>query len=158
MLSGRAYQLTLPRKRMAAGALFLDDAQGILIVKPTYRDRWLIPGGVVEEGESPAAACAREVREELGLDVCLGRLLCLEYQSPTEDRTESLQFVFHGGVLAADQIAAIVVARDELSEYEFAQQEEAVLKLVPRLATRVCLALSALERGVTIYAENGVEV
>lgn len=158
VLSGRAYQLTLPRKRMAAGVLFLDQAQRILIVKPTYRDRWLIPGGVVEEDESPAAAGVREVREELGLDINLGRLLCLDYQSSTEERTESLQFVFYGGVLVADQMAQVVIPRDELSAYEFASQEVAASKLIPRLATRIHLALSALDRGVTVYAEDGVEL
>jgi acetyl-CoA carboxylase carboxyl transferase subunit beta len=33
------------------------------------RGRWTVPGGRLEEGESPAAAAVREVREETGLDV-----------------------------------------------------------------------------------------
>jgi hypothetical protein len=38
---------------MAAGALFFNHRDEILILKPTYRDDWLIPGGVVELDESP---------------------------------------------------------------------------------------------------------
>jgi mutator protein MutT len=35
---------------------------------------WEFPGGKCEPGESPAAATARECREEAGLDVSVGRL------------------------------------------------------------------------------------
>jgi mutator protein MutT len=35
---------------------------------------WEFPGGKCEPGESPAAAARRECREEIGLDVTVGRL------------------------------------------------------------------------------------
>ena len=70
----------LPKKRMAAGALFLNERQEILIVKPAYREFWLLPGGVIEDGESPRQACMREIREELGLEVWVEKLLCVDYK------------------------------------------------------------------------------
>ena len=51
---------------VAAGALFRDAGGRVLLVKPHYKAGWEIPGGMVEPGETPSEACAREVTEELG--------------------------------------------------------------------------------------------
>ena len=48
------------------GALVADDDR-ILLVRES--DTWLLPGGRLEPGESPAAGAVREVREETGVDV-----------------------------------------------------------------------------------------
>ena len=37
-----------PGKRMGAGALVRDTHGRVLIVEPTYKDRWEVPGGAVE--------------------------------------------------------------------------------------------------------------
>ncbi|MFL5627283.1 MAG: NUDIX domain-containing protein, partial [Ktedonobacteraceae bacterium] len=55
----------MSKKRMAVSAFFLDKQGNILIVKPTYRSDWLLPGGIVEKDESPRQACVREIKEEL---------------------------------------------------------------------------------------------
>lgn len=34
-----------------------------------YEGAWVLPGGIVEQGETAATACRREVREEVGLAV-----------------------------------------------------------------------------------------
>jgi 8-oxo-dGTP pyrophosphatase MutT (NUDIX family) len=40
----------------------------------------------VEEGESPPAACRREILEELGIDVTPDRLLAIDYRMPVRRR------------------------------------------------------------------------
>ncbi len=70
---------TFPSKRIAAAALIRDADDRFLLVEPVYKPTWLLPGGVVEQDEDPAAACAREVREELGLDLTPGRLLVVDW-------------------------------------------------------------------------------
>jgi 8-oxo-dGTP pyrophosphatase MutT (NUDIX family) len=44
------------------------DADRVLLVRNRWSDGWIPPGGSVEPGEDPAAAAAREVREETGVD------------------------------------------------------------------------------------------
>jgi 8-oxo-dGTP diphosphatase len=142
---------------MAAGVALLDDERRILIVKPTYRPTWLVPGGVVEEHESPRAACRREVREELGLDVEIGRLLCVEYGSAARSDGDYLHCVFFGGILSPAQLQAIALDSTEIEEFRLVRPDEALAKLDERLAARIALALSALGRDGAIYAEDGAE-
>ena len=47
----------------------------ILLMQRSDNGHWGLPGGYVEPGESVAEACAREVQEETGWTVAVGRLL-----------------------------------------------------------------------------------
>jgi 8-oxo-dGTP diphosphatase len=59
-----------------SAAFIFDDVGRILVVKENYdRFRWSLPGGAIEAGESPEAACVREVREETGVDVRIDHLV-----------------------------------------------------------------------------------
>lgn len=93
------YYESLPSKRIGAGLVCRDAVDRILLVQPTYKSTWDLPGGVVEAGESPAACAAREVREELGLDLAVGRLLVVDWLPARPPKTEGLMLQFDGGVL-----------------------------------------------------------
>ncbi|MCX6048155.1 MAG: NUDIX hydrolase [Chloroflexi bacterium] len=150
----KAWQETLPKKRMGAGALFLDEQNRVLLVNPTYKPQWEIPGGIVEQDESPRAACIREVKEELGLVRSLERLLCVNYLTGTDQRTEALMFIFWGGVLTANEIAMIRLPTAELSEYRFVTVDEALRLLTPTLGDRVRRSLAILPTNSTLYLET----
>lgn len=50
----------------------------ILLIKRRFepnKGRWSLPGGLVERGEKVEEAALREVKEELGIDVTLERLM-----------------------------------------------------------------------------------
>ena len=143
-----------PMKRMGAGVLFRDGQGRVLLVEPTYKESWEIPGGSVEADESPRAACVREVEEELGLRRGVGRLLCMEWQGPEPDRSESLMFIYDGGVLS--DASGIRLPSDELVSFRFVDPEELDALMVQRLARRVRAALSALADHTVAELEDGM--
>jgi len=149
----------VPGKRMAAAVLLYDGAGRILIVKPAYRPEWLLPGGSVEENESPHAACGRELLEELGLRRPVGRPLCVEWQAARPPaRPEYVKWIFDGGQLGPDELAAVAPLAGEIAGFRMCDPEEAAALLAPRIRARVIHALSALERGGTAYLEDGALV
>jgi 8-oxo-dGTP pyrophosphatase MutT (NUDIX family) len=54
------------------GVVFRDDRA---ILLRNERDEWELPGGKLEPDEEPEVCCAREIREELALEVQVDRLL-----------------------------------------------------------------------------------
>jgi ADP-ribose pyrophosphatase YjhB (NUDIX family) len=148
------YYASLPRKAMSAGALIRDQAQRILLVEPTYKDVWEIPGGIVEADEAPLRACIRELREELGITRAAMRLLCVDYARAAAPKPEMLAFVFDGGVLSASEIANIALPEAELRSYRFVTPEELVGLMAQRTERRALAALRQLERPGAVYLED----
>jgi 8-oxo-dGTP diphosphatase len=140
----------LPGVVVAAGALITDPGGRVLVVKPNYRDRWTIPGGICEFGEPPQVGCAREVREELGLPLRIGRLLAIDWAQPFgDDERPIMHFVFDGGEL--EDGAGIVVQAAELDGYEFVAVPDLPGYLPSFVLRRVEGALHGREAGGTIY-------
>ncbi len=137
----------LPRKRVAAGALFLDAEQRILLVNPTYKPQWEIPGGIVEANEAPLQGCRREVLEELGLTIAPTLLLSVGYLSTRGERGDALRFLFWGGQLDQSTIEKIRLPAVELSEYRFCTLAEAGALVRPALHAQITQALALLQLG-----------
>jgi 8-oxo-dGTP pyrophosphatase MutT (NUDIX family) len=64
-------------RRRTARVLVFDGVGRVLLIRCVAMRRdgefafWLTPGGEIEEGETPAEAAVRELREELGLEVAV---------------------------------------------------------------------------------------
>ncbi|MGO9219918.1 MAG: NUDIX domain-containing protein [Streptosporangiaceae bacterium] len=143
----------LPAIPASAGALIFDRAGRLLILKPVYKSGWTIPGGVMEaDGETPWAACRREVREECGLTVHRGRLACVDFRPPRRGKPGGLRFLFDCGTLPEEELAAIVLQPEEISKYLLEPPRGALELLRKPIRRRVH---AALQPGGPHYLEKG---
>ncbi|MFJ6675102.1 NUDIX hydrolase [Actinosynnema sp. NPDC091369] len=60
-----------------AGCVIKDDRGRVLLLHRNTPDlqQWEIPGGKLDPGEDPASTARRELREEMGVEVAVGRNL-----------------------------------------------------------------------------------
>lgn len=81
--------------KATGSAAVIQDAHGnVLLVRRAYPPHdWILPGGIGEQGESPADTVRREVEEEIGLTVRIAALVGVYYQ-PDHRAGEFIHFVF----------------------------------------------------------------
>jgi 8-oxo-dGTP pyrophosphatase MutT (NUDIX family) len=149
-------EFVIPRIPASAGALIADGEGRILILKPTYKSGWTIPGGQIEEnGESPWEGCRREVLEETGLTVTSGRLACVDFLRPRARRPGGLRFLFDCGSVGGDQKDRIVLQAEEIQGHRWVDADEAARRLSGPVGRRVGRVLAATG---PLYLEEGIPV
>ncbi|MFJ9843051.1 NUDIX domain-containing protein [Kitasatospora sp. NPDC101155] len=151
-MTNSQFHEVVAQPRSAAGVLRRDDRA--LLVKPTYKPGWEIPGGYLHAGETPSEGAAREVKEELGITPPIGRLLVADW-APHPTEGDKLLFVFDGGILPLNQLDRIAVDQVEISEHAFHSRDQLDSLLIPRLARRVHAACAARAHTGTVYLEHG---
>jgi 8-oxo-dGTP pyrophosphatase MutT (NUDIX family) len=121
-------QLLLP----CVTVLPLDESGRVLLAwQAGHTDGWGTVGGAVDPGESPAEAAVREAREEIGVDVRLGRLVDVlggpdyEVTYPNGDRAAYVTAVYEASIV--DGVPA--PADGELSDVAWFTREE--LRTIP---------------------------
>lgn len=143
----------IPRVPASAGALVFDGEGRLLILHPTYKPGWTIPGGQMEaDGESPWDACRREVLEETGLTVEHGRLVCVDFLRPRPRKPGGMRFLFDCGVLPDEQLAGITLQAEELDDHRLVDLVVAEGLLSGPLRRRVRAVKAA---SGCIYLEDG---
>jgi 8-oxo-dGTP diphosphatase len=146
----------IPAIPASAGALVFDKKGRLLILKPTYKSGWTIPGGVMEaDGESPWEACKREVREECGVIVQTGRLACVDFRRPRPGRPGGIRYLFDCGRLDGAALRGIELQPDEISEHRIVKPGKALTLLRGPIRRRVRGAFDAIANGCSVYLEDG---
>jgi ADP-ribose pyrophosphatase YjhB (NUDIX family) len=145
---------SLPTKRAIAQGVLRDAAGRVLLCELTYKAEWDLPGGVVDPLESPAQCVAREVREELGVDVEVRSLLAVNWLPPWRGWADATVFVFDLGVADADLLARSILQRREIRAIHFAAEEEWEPRVAPY--NQRLLAFLSAHAGPTAYLEDGL--
>lgn len=99
----------------------------------------------------------REVREELGLDRALGRLLVIDYLPDDGRMPEGMAFVFDGGLVTDEEIDDITLTDPEIVSVSLCSLDEATHKVKPALRARLGVALET-RRGDPALCRRGERI
>jgi 8-oxo-dGTP pyrophosphatase MutT (NUDIX family) len=147
----------LPRKRAISQMLIRSTDDRLLLCQLTYKNDWDLPGGVVEVGESPQLAVAREVEEELGLTIAAGALVLTDWLPPWGGWDDAVCLVFDGGIHDESIVETIVRQQREISAARFVSLEEAHELCADFTARRLVAALRNLgDDPGPAYTESGL--
>ena len=133
-MGGRSRLRTLMRafqETLLAGGIIHDQAGRILVVKPSYRPGWLLPGGLVEALETPAGALRREAMEEVGIAPVVLRLACIDMLPAADGFSESVHFLFECAPVEADD-DCLPVDGEEILEARFLEPRQALERMPAR--------------------------
>lgn len=114
----------MPSKRMSAAMLIFNERNEIVITNPPYKDGWQLPGGIIDENESPRTCVIREVQEELRIDVSDATMLHVAYVSNEQEQVEALHFFFDGGTLTDEELAKIDPDPAEVAEVTWVHPDQ----------------------------------
>jgi len=126
-------------------AVIVDDHERVLLTKrsiPPFQGMWVMPGGKIELGEPIARALQREVEEEVGLEVEVGRLIdVFEHVTPGEENCHYIILFYRCQPLDQklqhnpdEVLEACWVSRTELRHYPMPEGTRTILgQLFPEL-------------------------
>lgn len=146
------------RKRVGTDVIVRDSRHRLLVVNPTYKPDWDLPAGMAEANEPPHEAARRELREELGLELTVRRLLCVDWVSPHGPWDDSLMSIFDGGLLTDEQATVLRPIDLELSETRFVTIDDAYHLLRPYMWRRATHAWESLRTGRVRYLQDNMPV
>lgn len=144
----------LPKKRAIGHVVFRNETGELLLCQTHFKPDLELPGGVVENHESPQLGAIREVAEELGLTVESLQLRVVDWMPPSLGWDDALEFVFDGGVLTAQQIDGLVKQPSEIASLHWIRPEELAAHVTPISARRLQLTLSLVDDQVA-YTQDG---
>ena len=112
---------------VVTGVYILDKDDKLLLVKsPKWGERWMVPGGHVELGETVFDCAVREVKEEVGLDVKPEGVLVIAEDIFPKDFHRKAHFICMETICRALDESVIRLDGRETTDYRWFDLEEAV--------------------------------
>ena len=134
------------RKKVSAGGIAFDTDGRILLVNPSYKARWDLPGGILEAGEDPITGLRREIREELGVDCRVGALRAVDYGASDWEGAEIIMLTFLVE-LDGKSPADFDFSDGEITEVAYHDPQVALTMVTPRMTDRLRVALELVPAG-----------
>ncbi|MFD7861349.1 NUDIX domain-containing protein [Streptomyces sp. NPDC059783] len=148
----------------AGTSVLITDQYGrVLVQHVDYRDTCLLPGGGLDQGESPASGAARELGEELGITAVLDRCLAVDWVSAaTSGAPAVMRFpgeiihVFDGGTWNDAMIDSIRLPPSEVTAIDLVEPAQLPDMLSATDARRAMSAVRArINAAGAVLLENG---
>jgi 8-oxo-dGTP diphosphatase len=126
-----------PHTRLGVGGVLLRNGRA-LVNRAVYRNRFTIPSGYVEPGETLEGALVREIEEETGLTVRVGPLLLTRHKVLSAGESD-VYFAF-----ALEHVAGEPVARPpEIADVREVPVAEALAAVWISEISRIAIRLAA---------------
>jgi len=108
--------IQLATKRISSSGVMLEDSDGkLLVVKATYKPYWTVPGGLVDDRETPKQAAVREVFEEIGVRINERDMVFILVADRMSSQLQTYQFLFKAK-LSNDMKAHIILQDSEIED------------------------------------------
>ncbi|MEU5435450.1 NUDIX domain-containing protein [Streptomyces sp. NPDC020719] len=141
------HQAHRPKVLAEANVLLTDPAGRALLLHPTSaRDQeWCLPGSGIDSdaGEGPREAARRVLRDQLSLDVPLGRLLAVDWVNGAP-RLSRIIYTFHGTALGEHDLARIRLNPRQHTQWRMASGDDSKNLAREPLLRRLDACLTAL--------------
>ncbi len=116
--------------KIVIGALIYNEENKIFLGKSNkWGDRWIVPGGHLELGETFVECIKREVREETNLEISDIELIGIQESIFSEEFHKKRHMIFLDYCCLANNSSDIKL-NDEIQEYIWIKPEEALEKLI----------------------------
>lgn len=108
-----------------------------VIVKQEGGEKWILPGGRLNVGETTKAGLLREIKEELSVDCVIGDIISTDvYHGGNISKNPKLFVYFHATVLPGQEIhikneiidIAYVSKKNDLKEYPMYDNQKSVIE------------------------------
>lgn len=115
-------------KRASSANVIIEDKRGrLLVLKAHYKPYWSLPGGFIDEGDTPREAAIREVQEEIGIELDAQNLEFAAFVDRISEVADTYLFVFR----VIDPVGSdikLTLQPDEIAEYDWVTRADILNK------------------------------